>query len=387
MSEPPVFYVARFVPHYRVPVLERLNARLDGRLVVCAGQPPHASSLRSIGGEEADGYRTCHLRNYWLRGEALHAQPYGRAFRTYGPPSVILAEESPRTLTLPLLMRRAHRVGAGFVLWGHFSSNDRPFDPKRHLADRYRMGVARRADACVGYTESVTDLLRPYVPNERLFTARNTLDTDVLFALYDRLECEGRTAVRSRLRLPASEPVLAFIGRLIPDKGLDLLLDVFQALRRRRPARLVLLGDGPERVSLEARIARERIEGVHLLGAMPGWAESAPYLYAADVMVMPGYLGLAVNHAFAFGLPVVSQGAPPGIRFHSPEVDYVRHGENGMLAAHGDVEALLEAVEHVLAHHEQFSRKAGAYAREHLTIDKMVDGLEAAVRYAAAHRR
>ena len=39
----PIAYVARFVPGYRRPVLEELNDRLDGRLVVCAGAPPEAS--------------------------------------------------------------------------------------------------------------------------------------------------------------------------------------------------------------------------------------------------------------------------------------------------------------------------------------------------------
>jgi glycosyltransferase involved in cell wall biosynthesis len=122
---------------------------------------------------------------------------------------------------------------------------------------------------------------------------------------------------------------------------------------------LLVIGSGPEQGAMEARVAREQIDDVHFLGALPAWADSAPYLYAADLMLMPGYLGLAVNHAFAFGLPVVSQASPdPAIRFHSPEVAYVLPGENGLLAPFGDPAALLAAVERVLADRARFSQNA-----------------------------
>lgn len=381
MPDRPVLYFTRMLLAYRVPVLERLNARLDGRLVVCSGQPPRSSSLHALTGNEANPFRQVSLRNRWFRGEALHAQPFRRAFHAFGRPAAVLAEDSPRSVSLPFLLRYAGHQQVGRLLWGHFSSNDRPFSAS-NLFDRYRIALARSVEACVCYTEPIAEMLRPYVPAERLFVARNTLDTDILFALYDTLAAEGRVAVRQRLGLPAEVPVLVFVGRLISSKGTDQLLDVFSALRARGPAHLLVIGSGPERGAMEARVARERIDDVHFLGAMPAWADSAPYLYAADLMLMPGYLGLAVNHAFAFGLPVVSQVSPdPAVRFHSPEVAFVQPGENGLLASCGNPEALLAAVEKVLADRIRFSRNAYAYARTHLTIDQMVDGLVAAVRY------
>ena len=98
---------------------------------------------------------------------------------------------------------------------------------------------------------------------------------------------------------------------------------------------------------------------------------------------MPGYLGLAVNHAFAFGLPVVSLRNPAGgVKFHSPEVEYIRSGETGLLCSGNSSEALAAGVREVLADRERYSANALAYAQEHLTLDRMVDGLEAAIRHA-----
>ncbi len=389
MSERPVFYFPRMLPfNYRVEVFKRLNRRLGGRLFVCSGAPPQQSSLRSITDAADHGYTLVHIPNFWLYGDRVHWQPFRRVFRTYGPPAVVMAEESPRTLTQPLLMRTAHRHGAGRILWGHFSSNNRPFSPD-HWADRYRIRQARRVEACVCYTEAIAEMLRPFVPDERLFVARNTLDTDTLFALDEALAREGKAAVRRRLGLPSEAPVLVFIGRLVGGKGTDLLLDVVRLLQAHTPVHLLVIGDGPERAAMERRVTREALRHVRFLGAIKAWADSAPYLFASDVMLQPGYLGLSVNHAFAFGLPVVSQAAPPGGgRFHSPEVSYVEPGRNGMLTPFGDVAALCEAVRYVLAHQASFSEQARSYARTHLRIDQMVDGLEHAIRYAEdpAHR-
>ncbi len=383
MPDRPIFYFPRMLPfNYRVAVLEGLNDRLGGRLVVCSGQAPKATALRTITDAEERGYRVIRLRNVWWNGEKVHAQFYRRAFREAGMPSVIIAEESPRTFTQPWLLRYARRHGIGRVLWGHFSSNNRPFSPE-NLADRYRLGLARKVEALVCYTQDMADTLASIIPGERLFVARNTLDTDTLFPLYDGLAAEGKTAVRRRLGLPEDRPVLVFIGRLIAEKGTDLLLDAFAALRARRPAHLLIIGDGPERAAMEQRVAREDLEDVQFLGAMSAWEASAPYLFASDVMFQPGYLGLSVNHAFAFGVPVVSQAAPPdGSRFHSPEVAFVEPGENGILAEYGNPEALQLALDTVLGDQARFARNALAYARTNLTMEQMIDGLEAAIRYA-----
>ena len=377
-----VFYFTRVLPSYRYPVLERLNRRLGGNLVACAGEPPAGSSLSILTGPARHGFERAQMRNIWIRGETLHAQPFRHVFRTYGRPSVVMAEESPRSITLPLLLRYARRMGAARVLWGHFSSNLRT--PSRwSLADRYRIALARSVDACVCYTEQIADIVRPHVEKQRIFAAPNTLDTDVLFTLHDALSAEGRTPVRRRLGLPHDASVLLFLGRLIRAKGTGPLLDAFCALRRRRKACLVVIGSGPEEAPMRVRVVRERIAGVHFLGAMPDWAHSAPYLYSADVLLNPGYLGLSVNHAFAFGLPVVSQHSPlAGPRFHSPEIAYLQSGHNGLLAAPNDPAALVQAVESVLSDRLRYASNALRYAREHLTIGRMVDGLEAAVRFA-----
>ena len=378
----PVYYFTRMILWYRIPVLEKLNARLDGRLVVCSGDPPGTSSLGNLVQENAPEYKQIFLRNHWFFGEKIHAQPYRRVFERHGPPAAILAEESPRSVTLPFLLRYARSLGAGRVLWGHFSSNRRAFDPKRHILDKYRLALAKSVEGCACYTENIANLLRPFVPEQNLFVARNTMDLDPMFAQREALEAEGKQAVRRRLSIPPEGPVLVYIGRLIREKGTDMLLETWSRLTQEMSANLLIIGDGPERAAMEQAVSARALHGVRFLGSLMQ-EEAGPWLYASDLMLMPGYLGLAVNHAFAFGVPVVSLRQPEagGIKFHSPEVEYVRSGETGLLCSGRSPEALAAGVREVLADRDRYSTNALTYAKEHLTLDKMVDGLEAAIRH------
>lgn len=378
----PVAYVARFVPEYRRPVLEELNDRLNGRLVVCAGTPPEAS-FKALSGGPAPTYKRIGLRNTWIGGQKALIQNIQPVFACN--PSVLLAEESPRTLSLPCLLATAQRKGIGTLLWGHFSSNRRALS-KFHPLDRYRIALAKRVDGCVCYTDQIAELIAPYVPGKHCFVARNTLDTPHLFKLYSALAAEGKSCVRSRLGLPERGRIVVFVGRLVADKRPEILLDLHKALGITDQTALVIIGDGPEYAKLLARVENEGLKNVFLPGAIPRLEDSAPWIYAADVMVCPGYVGLNVNHAFCLGLPIVTCTSPdPKIRYHSPEIAYLQPNVNGMQAHYSDLNELVKAVLIVLDNRDYFSANALAYAQANLKLESMIDGLVEAIRYAEEH--
>ncbi len=385
MPDRPIFYVTRFLPGYRVPVMDRLNRALDGRLVVFAGQPPGGQAFEALGNDAAGSFRSVPIENRWLFGDRFVAQSFRKAFSGFPAPRAVLAEEAPRSLTLPLMLRRARRSGAGTILWGHFSSNNRPLHAG-HPLDRYRLSLARNANACVCYTEGIADLLRPHLPAESIFVARNTLDMAPLFRKRKELEREGRSEVRKRLGLPNRQAVLCFLGRLIPEKGTTLLLDVVGTLQKDMKVTLLVIGEGPDGSTMRQRVDKLGLVDVRFLGSITGVEELGPYLFAADLMLNPGYLGLSVNHAFGMGLPVVSRRAPAGIRYHSPEGEYVRDGENGLLRSWEDPSDLVRGVHDALAIRERLSQGAVRFAEEELLLERMVAGLVDAIRFVTANR-
>ncbi len=378
MTERDVYYFTRFVLPYRVPILEELNEKLDGKLVVCSGEPPPGSSFESLTASDQPGYRQIRLPNRWFRGESLHYQSYKSAFLTSSIPGAVLVEESPRSLSLPGLLRHARSKGVASILWGHFSSNVRALG-SNDLRDRLRIRMARRADALVCYTDQIADQLSNFVNKEKIFVARNTVDTDPLLQIYDRLREEGVQSVRERLSV-RHENVVVFLGRLEKEKGTEMLIETMMRLRD-RDCLLLVIGDGPERARME-HMADSNGVNIHFTGALTEPEELASYMFASDVMLNPGYLGLSIVHAFAMGVPVVAPVAGTLFRFHSPEWVYVRSGENGILVENATADSFADAIQTVVNERERFSIAALEFAREELSVDRMTHGILEAIRFA-----
>lgn len=137
----------------------------------------------------------------------------------------------------------------------------------------------------------------------------------------------------------ASHPHAVFVGRLAPEKGLHALVDAWPVVRRSFPsARLTLIGEGPERPALEARISRLGLpDAIRLPGAS---TDTAAHLAAAELFVLPSReegMSIALLEAMALGLPVVATAIPGNLKL-------VTDGLHGRLAPPDDPEALARAV-------------------------------------------
>lgn len=150
----------------------------------------------------------------------------------------------------------------------------------------------------------------------------------------------GGSDVRQRLRLPAAEPVLGYVGRLTRDKGMPELIDAFELILEECPtARLLLAGWFDQSDDALTAEMRDRIER-HPRIACTGYVDdAAPYYRAMDIFVLPtrreGFPN-AVLEASATGVPVITTLAT-GAR------DSVLHGVTGLLIAAGDKQAICAA--------------------------------------------
>jgi glycosyltransferase involved in cell wall biosynthesis len=168
------------------------------------------------------------------------------------------------------------------------------------------------------------------------------------------------------------KPCILFVGRLQFRKNIDLLLGACAEIEN---IRLVIVGDGPERESLEA-LAAHLYPSAEFVGAKHG-DELTPYFAEADLFVLPGTGGLAVQEAMSHGLPViVAQG-------DGTQDDLVREG-NGWQIPPDDFEALVSTLKDALSDSARL-RRMGAESyrvvKEEINIEKMagvfVDALNA----------
>ncbi|BAZ17172.1 group 1 glycosyl transferase [Calothrix sp. NIES-4071] len=143
---------------------------------------------------------------------------------------------------------------------------------------------------------------------------------------------------------PGQPPVILATGRLFPEKDYPTLIRAFAQIRQVQNARLVILGEGPERPSLENLIRELGIEAsVELLGFVEN-----PYAYMARASVFTlssAYEGLGnvLVEALAVGTPVVSTNCKTG------PGEVLDNGKYGTLTPVGDSKALAEAIFEVLS--------------------------------------
>ena len=148
------------------------------------------------------------------------------------------------------------------------------------------------------------------------------------------------------------ETVLISVGRLAPEKNWDTLLRAFAKVHEKHSGvRLVLIGDGPVKQSLEALASELGIlERVTFTGALP-FEEIPPYLKAADAFAFASVTetqGLVTIEAMAAGLPIVAVEAS-GTR------DIVEHGKQGFLVEN-DPDALAAGLHKLLSDSQRMRR-------------------------------
>ena len=196
---------------------------------------------------------------------------------------------------------------------------------------------------CGGFVvpgKSAAAYLRTFgIPEDVIFTAPNAVDNDFFAGAAKAARAQAEN-LRANLGLP--ERYFLFVGRLIPDKGVLLLLDAYAGLGEslRREVGLVLAGEGQARAQCEDR-AGKILTGRVVFSGFLHREELAVHYALAECLVFPTFSdtwGLVVNEAMACGLPViVSDVAGAGL-------DLVRGGWNGKVVSVGELDGLVSAM-------------------------------------------
>jgi glycosyltransferase involved in cell wall biosynthesis len=155
------------------------------------------------------------------------------------------------------------------------------------------------------------------------------------------------------------------VGRLQARKRIDSLLRACAELGTN--PRLIIVGDGPERLAMES-LAKEIYPSAEFIGAKHG-AELKPYFAQADLFVLPGTGGLAVQEAMSYGLPVI-------VAKGDGTQDDLVHEKNGWQIPPENYDALLDAMKNALsdiARLREMGKESFRIVSEEINIQKMAD--------------
>jgi glycosyltransferase involved in cell wall biosynthesis len=190
------------------------------------------------------------------------------------------------------------------------------------------------ADAWVAVSADVADEVARMagIPRDRIEVIANPVVCPELFQL-------AAAPLDHEWFAPHQPPVILGVGRMVAQKKFGTLLEAFAQLRI--PARLVVLGDGPERAPL---VARAKELGLDSRVSFPGFVDNPyPYMARASIVVLPSAyeaFGLVLVEALALGTPVISTDTAGGRE--------ILGDGHGQLVPVGDIARLAAAIHSVI---------------------------------------
>ncbi|MEX2162214.1 MAG: glycosyltransferase [Anaerolineales bacterium] len=281
--------VQRVLPRYRAPFFDLLAGQCEGGLGVFAGEA-RASEAIPLAEKLAVAKWTRAQNLHLLGGPLYFCWQRGLIQWLEGwNPDVLIVEANPRYLSTPAAVRWMKQRRRPVIGWGLGAPLVRSLAAPARIRRRKRF--LRQFDALIAYSQrGAAEYKALGFPPERIFVAPNSVSPRPK---------ENPAARRARFD---GQPSLLYVGRLQARKRLDSLMRACAELPLQ--PRLVIVGDGPQRAELEG-LGKRIYPAAEFRGALFG-SELDKAFNEADLFVLPGTGGLAVQQAMAHGLPVLA---------------------------------------------------------------------------------
>lgn len=357
--------VYRIIPQYRRRFYELLRESLlrEGvELILVYGQPGQVDEEKKDSVDLPWAHR---IKNTILtvRGKEIYWQPCLSYLRNV---DLVVVEQASRLLVNYVLFAQNILRLRKLAFWGH----GRTFQahPGSRLAENVKVFMSRRVHWWFAYNKKSAEwVMQMGFPPERITTVQNAIDTSTLVRYRSDIDAGEVENLRVQTGIRGAN-VCIFSGGMYRDKRLDFLISACRVLKEKIPDfEMIFIGDGPDARVVKA--AACRYSWIHYAG--PRFErEKVPYFMMSKLLLIPGRVGLAVLDAFALETPLVTT----GISYHSPEIEYLRPGENGELVMrYDDVETYANVIAGLLTDEEKRMKLVAGCrtAREKYTIEAM----------------
>ena len=375
-----IIILQRILPHYRAGIFRKLCKRFPGTKVIY-GQPFKNESLKNADDLSDDIFIKC-SNNYFSRdGKVFISKIYSRIKEI--KPDIIISVFNVGNLNIYILFILRKILKFRIILWSFGYDPVSGFDPHKKITDKIRLYLSQKADAVIFYWENGKDEVSKFSKKtEHYFTAPNTLDTDRQIELKKIFDRTGRENLKAELGVEEKSHFV-YIGRLLEDKQVDLLLKAFSLVENENAnCRLTIIGDGPEKNKLLNLSKELYLKNIYFPGEILEEEQTGKWIYISDAFIMPGRLGLSVVHAFCFGTPVISQNKDK--HFHGEGIGYIKDRENGFLVEDGDIQDLAGKMSLIICDKElsaQLRSNAFNTSQSECSVNNMIRGFEKAVEY------
>lgn len=336
-----IVIIQRILPEYRRPIFDSLFKTMKFTLL-------HSTNNSGIK-QASTEYSVIISKVQYGKGDThlfLNVFPYLRLKK----PRVVIHELAVGIISLPLVLFLRKVLGYKFILWGHTYNRKKGFNPQR-FSDKYRLWLQRKADAIITYSQSEKDILiNNKISANKIFPALNTLDTNKYLALRKIFESIGKENIKLKIGFTYKFNLI-FIGRLYHDKWPHHAIDVLQELLKicDKSIALHFVGDGEMKQYLQDYALKNNLlNNIFFHGESYDENRTGELLFASDIMIMPGCVGLSANHAFCFDCPVITFETTNAVPAHGPEIEYIVNRKTGFVIKNNDIRQMANTIKDYL---------------------------------------
>ena len=369
----------KVVPSYRVPIFKALYERFG--IVTCHSIERKNASWKSFVKDME--YPNVLLRRYYYeQRDTSVIQSILPVLIKYRP-RIIISEFALKYATFWLLLFLRPLFRYKLIAWTHGIKNKDLLTPFNSKSSKIALWCYNHIDGVLLYSYSRRDMLKKRVKNpSKLFVAKNTLDLSENIENYNRFREIGISKIKEELQFKERYN-LVFIGRVLKQKRIDLLLSSFALIQPKLNVALHIIGGGEEEKQI--RDYQNSLDSIHHYGPIYDESIIGKHLFACDIMVMPGYIGLAIVHSFSYGTPIITckRSVEEGGPLHSPEIEYLEHGKNGLFCESSS-ESIAESISMLLTNHQllsSMSKNAYQTAIGECSLENMMKGFEESIEY------
>jgi glycosyltransferase involved in cell wall biosynthesis len=287
-------------------------------------------------------------------------------------PDVMIVHFCPGNISLWLVQIYCYLAKIPVGIWANGSVRKDMTGIKKKIRKHFLDFFLFRAKFHICYgTKYRKELLELGIDGKKIFVAQNTINVEKMLALSQNKKTDVNKEWLDIL----------FVGALIKAKNLDLTIKAISRLvRDGYKVRLKIIGQGAIIDELRALVKAERMEeSISVLGFISN-EEIPSYFLNADVFLLTGMGGLAVNEAMAYGLPIISTIADGTI------ADLLYEGRNGYYISHEiTVDEIYstckKAVDIIRSELIEMGAESRKIVVENASLHHMVSGFESAIAY------
>ncbi len=324
-----------------------------------------------------------HFFNFCPPRNKLSFFPGAVKYIVKNKPDVVLALNNSTQVTeyCALIMCRLLRIK--FVWWTHGYDHYPVIKSKlmEFIKKKYSLFFLNLGNQIITFSDEGRDyLINQKISPEKITTAPNTLDTKRLLELKEKILAKYSIgSIKKELGVKEQDRIVLFSGRLNKLKRVE---DAIKSIRivsdQINNIKFVIIGTGSEDKNLR-KLCEDLIPSKFIfVGELFDEELLSKWFTVADIFLMPGYVGLAIVHAFCFGLPIITEKDA----FHGPEIQFLEDNINGYMVRKGDIEALAEKTIYLLNNNEakeKMSKEALSVISGNASIDNMLRQMKKAL--------